>query len=129
MHRSATGMGLDHNQDMGERRDYSVPGRKAPARGTGSRWHLGDELPCRGHPVPQRPVGGRIDHVEARTHHAQRRSTTRDSQRSAVGSSVDAQRQTGDDDHAGSRQVPAQLDRHVGSIAAATSGAHHGNPR
>jgi len=111
VHGSATGMGLDDDQDMGERRDYPVPGRKAPTCGAGARWHLGDELPGGDHPVPQRPVGGRIDHVETRTHHAQRWSTTRDGQCPTVGSSVDAQRQAGDDDHAGGRQVPTQLDR------------------
>ena len=126
VHGAAGGVGLDHDDQLGQGRDDPVAGREPPAGGAHAERGLAEEEAVVGDAGPEVAVPGRVDDVEATAHHPHRR--TAGVEHPAVGGAVDAQRQAGHHGHPQGGELAAQLPREPRTGAGAAAGADDGDP-
>ncbi len=99
---------LDHHQHLDQTGQDPVAQGEAKRVGVRSRRPLGDQRPSFGDGVPQLGVLLRVRPVEPVADDAHR-SGTLHRERATMSGTVDAPRETGHDDHAGRRQLVAEL--------------------
>ena len=124
---TASGPRLDHHDDVGQRGDDPVAGRKRPAANGRARRELRDDEALAQQPGMEGPLGPRIRDVGAAAEH--RDGPAARLQRARVSGRVDAERQAADHGHAGRREAPTQVAGDAQSIGAGPASAHHRHQR